>query len=710
MRIRNLGAVVALIGLVACEEKIHRLLESPPPPNVRLSLTVQPSSLTLPRGAQLDLTATVVRVGDGGGPVSVAVEGLPAGITANVVTTPGPTGATATISVRAATTAPDGNYSLTVRSRATDVTDATSLLVLSVIDPPDIAITLSQPSVTIARGGIARVGIALTRTNLSAPVALSVSGQNGITAQIPGSPVASNAAQATIAVDAGVTPGVYTMTLRAAADGVDRTTPLTVNVIGDPLQVLAAGSLASPQLSSVSQELIVNRAPTAAVALAAEGLPAGVTAAFQPLAAGSSTTSVTFAIAGTTPAGAYPITIRASGSGTPDATVTFTLTVSPASIAFAIAPTTATIAAGASTTSELSITRSDFAGAVTFDAVSVPAGVSVFFDSAAVRGNRATATITVANTVTPGSYAISIRETPSQLAASAAQSGTVALTVTAPTSGAPVNLDWGGCVAPTWVALQDGTGPWTRLTSSSTTYIGSVASTVGGIAYVAENNLFVRYMTKAEISAGVLKMCAPAGTRVVRGTGVHAFTGTDVASYSLGGGSGTSSLAQPNFSIGGVRDGVHDLVATLAFGGGLPSRVLIRRDVVVSATSDTLGTVNISGPDGVVPAVLSPPLTVTGVVSAGEVFGSALSLMTTAACTVNPLRGQQPFTFTAAGATTFSQTLVGVPVSSLRPADFYLATITLSGSNFSRTSTIAFHDLATRTLTFAPLLAVPTVT
>jgi hypothetical protein len=84
--------------------------------------------------------------------------------------------------------------------------------------------------------------------------------------------------------------------------------------------------------------------------------------------------------------------------------------------------------------------------------------------------------------------------------------------------------------------------------------------------------------------------------------------------------------------------------------------------------------------------------------------------MTTAACTVNPLRTQPPFTFTATGGTSFSLNLVGVPASSLRPTDFYLASTTLSGSNFSRTSTIAFHDLATRTLPFAPLLAAPTVT
>ena len=711
MRLRQHCAVAALLGLAACEEKIHRLLESPPPPNVRLSVTVQPSSLTLPRGGQLDVTATVVRVGDGGGAVSVAVEGLPAGITATVVTTPGPAGATATINMRATLGAAVGSYSLTVRSRAADVTDATSLLVLSVIDPPDVAISLSQPSITIARGGIARVGITLARTNFASPIALSVFGQTGISAQIPGIPIAGDNAEATIAVDASVAPGTYSVSVRATADGIERTAPLAVNVTGDPLQLLVGGGVTSPQLSTISQQLIVNRAAfTGTVTLSAEDLPVGITATFQPLVAGSPTTSVIFTIAGTIPPGTYPVTVRASGNGVPDATVAFSIAVSAASIALAVSPTTAIVSAGGASTTELSLTRRDFSGAVAFDGINLPAGISIVFDSSSIRGNRTAATIAVGSAVTPGSYAISIRATPLQLAASAAQTASLALTVTPPTAGAAVVLDWSGCASPAWVALQDGTGPWTRLTSSGTTYLASVASAVGGIAYVAENNLFVRYMTKAEFGAGPVKLCATVGLRVVRGRGVHAFTGTDVASYSLGGGSGTSSLAQPEFSIAGVRDGLHDLVATLAFGGAAPSRFLIRRDVEVSATSDTLGTVNISGPDGIVPIALLPPVTVTGPVTAGEVFGSASSLMTTAACIVNPLRTQAPFTFTTTGGASFSLTLVGVPASSLRPTDFYLASTVLSGSNSSRMSTIAFHEPATRTLALAPPLAVPTVT
>jgi hypothetical protein len=103
-------------------------------------------------------------------------------------------------------------------------------------------------------------------------------------------------------------------------------------------------------------------------------------------------------------------------------------------------------------------------------------------------------------------------------------------------------------------------------------------------------------------------------------------------------------------------------------------------------------------------------LSVSGAVSAGEVFVSSSSLMTTAACTVNPLRTQAPFTFTTSGGSTFSLGLAGLPASSLRPSDFYLAAMTISGVNYSRTSTIAFQNLALHTLTFAPVLAAPTVT
>ena len=95
-------------------------------------------------------------------------------------------------------------------------------------------------------------------------------------------PLTGDKAEATIAVDAGVTPGAYSVSVRATAEGIERTAPLTVNVIGDPLQLLVGGDVTSPQLSTVSQQLIVNRATFAGVVtLSAEGLPVGVTAAIS---------------------------------------------------------------------------------------------------------------------------------------------------------------------------------------------------------------------------------------------------------------------------------------------------------------------------------------------------------------------------------------------------------------------------------------------
>ncbi|HEY9229860.1 MAG TPA: hypothetical protein VIP11_24630 [Gemmatimonadaceae bacterium] len=709
MRIRQLCAALTLVGLIACESKIHRLLEAPRTPDVRLGISVQPSSLTLPRGGEVKLTATVVRVGDGGGPASVMVEGVPPGVTVNVVTTVEASGATASISIRASDTARVGNYSMTVRGKANDATDGTSLLVLSVIDPPDVAVTLSQPSITIARGGIARLGVTLVRTNLSAPIALSVSGASGISAVFPGSPIAGNSVEATISADAGIAPGTYPVAVRASADGVDRSATLTVNVIADPLQVIVGDGFTTPQLSTVSREIIVNRAASvAAVSLSAEGLPAGVSAAFQPLTVGARTTSVSFTIAGTTTPGTYAVAIRASANGVPDATASLSVTVTAASIALALSPTSSTLPAGRSTETDVSITRRDFVGPVNLDVVSPPTGITVSFDSASIRGNRAKATVVVAGSVTPGQYAVTIRATPVQLAATAAQTSTLALTVASQTSASSVVLDWSGCTTPTWVGLQDGNGSWTRLTSSNNLYIGSVASPVGAIAYVIETNVFVRYLTQAELTAGPLKLCAPSATRLVRGIGGHAPNGADVSFYSLGGGFATSSYAQPNFSIAGVRDGVHDLVATMTFTAGAVSRILIRRDIPATATS--LDSVTVLGSEGFPPVMLSPTVTATGPMMAGETFSSSSSLMTTAACTVNPIRSLQGFTATVPSGPSVTLSLFGIPASSMRPDDYYLASASITGPNTSRTATVAFHNLEARTLFFAPLLAVPTVT
>lgn len=709
MRPRFLGIILVLFGMIACESRIHRLLESPPPPNIRLGVTLTPASITVVRGAEREVAATVVRVGDGGGQIAVSIEGLPTGVTARVVTTATPDGATAAITVRADLGAAPGNYTMTVFGKASGVTNGTGLLVLSVVDPPDYSIGLSQPAVTIARGGIARVTVGVSRTNIPVPLAFSLTGQNGIRGSFAQNPLTGDTTDAIIAVDADVAPGTYEVAVRGVADGVTRSAPITVRVTSDPLQVIASGGLAGAQLATVTQELIVNRATYGgALSLTAEGLPVGVVASIQPPSAGGNTATLSLAIGGSTAPGTYPITIRASGNGVPDATAELTLTVSAASIALSVSPGVVTLAAGGSVVADLMIERRAFAGPVMVQSESVPAGVTVAFDSTSLLGNRARATVSVASSVVPGAYAVKVRAVPVGLSDGAAQVASIALTVRPPGSAGAVVLDWSRCRPPKLVAMQDGSGAWTPLTSTEGLYIGDVGGPVGGFAFVdADNGLSVRYMTLAELTGAPLEMCKPVGTRVVHGTGIHIVTG-EAHAYSLGGGLGTSSLAQPRFAIVGVRDGVHDLVATLTLNGGSAGRAVIRRDIVVGANPDTLAPVQVMGPEGTNLVSLSP-ITVAGSVTSGESFSTMTNLLTTAACTVNPLRAGQGVTFTGTGGASFPSTPYGLLPELLRPTDFYLYEIAVASPRGTRTSSVAFRSPVVGTLPFAPELANSTV-
>src|SRR5512146_3176356 len=80
---RRYRALVLVLILVGCDRQLHRLFEAPPPPYIRLSITLDASTITLARGEERMLTVTVTRTGEDRGPASLTFEGTPAGLTAS---------------------------------------------------------------------------------------------------------------------------------------------------------------------------------------------------------------------------------------------------------------------------------------------------------------------------------------------------------------------------------------------------------------------------------------------------------------------------------------------------------------------------------------------------------------------------------------------------------------------------------------------------
>jgi hypothetical protein len=713
MRRRSLFALLA-IGALACN--IDSVLEGPVPPDNRISVALDNGSVTLAQGANLSLAATTTRLADFTGAVDVAFEDVPTGIVIDVA--PGTTTGKVTTTPLTLHASPDikpGTYILTLRARGTANNVAATILSITVVEPPSFTLALSRSAMTLPLGGSLPVGIRLTRTNVTTPITLTAAGPGAVQASIPVDAVTGDTTTITIGASSSATPGIYDLKITASAAGaVDRSATVRVTVTSDAMVVSAEAAVSVAQAQSVTTQVFVNRASTGgAVTLRVDGSPAGLTATVAPRSTDPRVNDVTFTAGASVAAGTYTATLRASASGVPDATTNIDIVVTTAGIALSLSPTSLTLFPGTSGTVTAAITRTDFSGNVAVSTENVPAGFTTGVSQFSSASSSAAVSVTVGATVAAGNYTLTIRATPIGLSAAASRTATLDVIVrAAPSGNGNVILDWSRCTAPTWVAGQDGSGPWSTLTQASGVYRFNVVSGKGGFAYVeGDNAVSVRYMTQSELVATAIDMCSTQGKKTVTGTGaVHSITGTEQFFYSLGGGVGFSTPQNNNFTISGVRDGTHDLVVwgQSNFAG---QRGYVRRDLDLPDGA-SLGTVTITGPalgDGF--AGQLTPTTVTGSYVGGELYSWNMHYLTGAACDDNFLySGGGSSIGQSSGTSSFQQQLYAVPADQQRTTDFHYETITLASPTATRSAGIVAHSIQGKTNTFAPVVAAPTVT
>src|SRR5437763_14381917 len=127
-----------------------------------------------------------------------------------------------------------------------------------------------------------------------------------------------------------------------------------------------------------------------AVTLSLGGAPTGVTGSFSPSAPTGTTSALTVSVAAAVAPGVYNLTVAGTG-GPGNRSTPLTLTVSPApDYTLSLAPATLTIVQGANGTTAVTITRTNFTGAVTLSLGSAPTGVTGSFDPAAPTGTSST--------------------------------------------------------------------------------------------------------------------------------------------------------------------------------------------------------------------------------------------------------------------------------------------------------------------------------
>lgn len=331
------------------------------------TLSLNPATVNIQQGLQGQTTVTISKTGSFTGNVTLGVTGLPAGVTASFNPAQASPGAEAaqdvqtnsvlTLTVGAGVAVQ--NYNVQVTGTAQGQTAASTPLTLGVTAAPvsGFSIAVSPATVSVQAGANGQATVTVTKTgSFSAPVALSVTNlPAGITAAFnPASASAGKTADTqtpstlTLTVGAAVTPQDYNLNIRGASEGQPNSDkPLTLTVTAAPggftLSVNPTTvSVLAGQSGNATVTINKTGSFTGDVTLSAVGLPANVTATFNPPAASpqrsasarsrsaqdvQTQSTMTLAVGGSVATNNYPFQIRGTAQGQGEQLINATLAV-----------------------------------------------------------------------------------------------------------------------------------------------------------------------------------------------------------------------------------------------------------------------------------------------------------------------------------------------------------------------------------------------
>lgn len=593
-----------------------------------ISVVVSAPSLTVIQGASGTVTVTITRTNLDGA-VTVSAEGMPAGVTATVSpSTLSGTATTASVAVAVAASTTPGSYPITIRASASGVGAQSTTYTLTVVAPPDFALTPSASTTSVSSAAAGSATIAISRTGgFSGPVTFAVqSAQAGLSATFVPNPAVGANTSVSISATSAVPLGTYPVIITGNGVGVgDRTTTIAVSVVAPPAFALSATppALTITAGTSGTSSIAIARSGgfAASVALTFQSAQVGISGTFTPATVTDATSALVVAVAATVPPGTYTGTINGAASGLADRTVSMSITVLDVPrIGLSLSPAALSIAAGSSNTSAVTVVRTNFAGAVSLTASGAPSGVTVAFAPASVTGTASVATVTVGASVVAGTYAIQIGASGTGVTGVTI---TLSLTVTTSSSlveyrfcASGVSTGEGSFGAPSWFVFQSGNGPWTRVLPTTVgqlvVYRFTVTGPVGAVAFIDELNAAdtppsmaprraahlasraapsaassaaaawvttFRYGTREElVSLGAASGCGSFGQSKSHTGAVTGLQANTFGRVWLGGGS--SSTANPNYSIGVPTTGPQTLLARrLNISSALADRLILRRGV-----------------------------------------------------------------------------------------------------------------------------------
>ncbi len=271
-------------------------------------------------------------------------------------------------------------------------------------------------TVSVNVPSVSNVLVSLTATTVAvggATQATAVPTDNSGTA-LTGRPrtdwTSSNVAVATVHPTSGIVSGIAdgTATFSTSIEGVTGTSAAITVQAAPSITVSASAAAAVPGGTATSTVAIGRIHFPGPVVLTLVNPPSGITGSFAPASTTGSSATLTIAVAAQVATGVYALALKGSGVGVGDQTALLSLTITAAP-AIALSATPVTIEAGSSSASTITISRTNFSNSISLTLVSPPAGITGVFAPAAVTGTTALLTLSVAASVAPTTYILSVR-------------------------------------------------------------------------------------------------------------------------------------------------------------------------------------------------------------------------------------------------------------------------------------------------------------
>lgn len=288
--------------------------------------TLVASNVTIGRSSTATTSVSVNPQYGFTGAVTLAVSGLPTGVTAAWGTNP--TTGNSLLTLTAGSAASLGQYNVAVSGTSGGLT-STAIFTLGVYEPTFTVNAYSGGN--IGQGSSATASVSISpQFGFTGNVALSVSGlPAGVSASFSPNPTTGNSTlKLTASTSASL--GLYSITVTGTSSGMTSSSTFNLEVFASTFTISSYANVNVSQGNSSTAYVYVSPqfAFTGLVSLSASGLPAGVTASFSPTSISNGSSVLTLTASSTAAAGAATVTITGT-SGSLTASTTLLVAVIP---------------------------------------------------------------------------------------------------------------------------------------------------------------------------------------------------------------------------------------------------------------------------------------------------------------------------------------------------------------------------------------------